>query len=78
MVDSTNKVIAKLEEYKTIYSDPIYVDVEGGYNNLIEPEGVTEKNKIQLSQNQFFSFKTKTKFTKVNQKTILKENTEVN
>ena len=57
----------KLEEYKTIYSDPIYVDVEGGYNNLIEPEGVTEKNKIQLSQNQFFSFKTKTIFTKVNQ-----------
>ena len=57
----------KLEEYKTIYSDPIYVDVEGSYNNLIEPEGVTEKNKIQLSQNQFFSFKTKTKFTKVNQ-----------
>ena len=57
----------KLEQYKTIYSDPIYVDVEGSYNNLIEPEGVTEKNKIQLSQNQFFSFKTKTKFTKVNQ-----------
>ncbi len=57
----------KLEEYKTIYSNPIYVDVEGSYNNLIEPEGVTEKNKIQLSQNQFFSFKTKTKFTKVNQ-----------
>ena len=57
----------KLEEYKTIYSDPIYVDVEGSYNNLIEPQGVTEKNKIQLSQNQFFSFKTKTKFTKVNQ-----------
>ena len=57
----------KLEEYKTIYSDPIYVDVEGSYNNLIEPEGVTEKNKIQLSQNQFFSFKTKTKFTKLNQ-----------
>ena len=57
----------KLEEYKTIYSNPIYVDVEGSYNNLIEPEGVTEKNKIQLSQNQFFSFKTKTIFTKVNQ-----------
>ena len=57
----------KLEEYKTIYSNPIYVDVEGSYNNLIEPESVTEKNKIQLSQNQFFSFKTKTIFTKVNQ-----------
>ena len=57
----------KLEEYKTIYSDPIYVDVEGSYNNLIEPKGIIEKNKIQLSQNQFSSFKTKTKFTKANQ-----------
>ncbi|RPG74204.1 MAG: protein BatD [Euryarchaeota archaeon TMED85] len=57
----------ELEEYKTIYSDPIYIDVEGSYNSLTEPKLITEKNKIQLSQNQFSSFKTKTKFTKVNQ-----------
>ncbi len=59
-----------LEEYKTIYSDPIFIDVEGVYKNSAEYLENSEKNKInkiQLSENQFSSFKTKTKFSKLNE-----------
>ena len=59
----------ELEEYKTIYSDPIYIDVEGNFNEIVNDQIDLEnnkKNKIQLTQNQFSSFKTKTKFSKIN------------
>ena len=61
----------ELEEYKTIYSDPIFIDVEGVYKNSAEYVENSEKNKInkiQLSENQFSSFKTKTKFSKLNER----------
>ena len=60
----------ELEEYKTIYSDPIFIDVEGVYNPSSNSEDNSESiktNKIQLSESQFSSFKTKTKFSKVNE-----------
>ena len=56
-------------EYKTIYSDPIFIDVDGAYNSSLGSSDITEKNrtnKIQLLENQFSSFKTKTKFSNVN------------
>ncbi|MAU30377.1 MAG: BatD protein [Flavobacteriaceae bacterium] len=59
-----------LEEYKTIYSDPIFIDVEGVYKPSLDSEDNSENiktNKIQLSESQFSSFKTKTKFSKVNE-----------
>ena len=55
-------------EYKTIYSDPIFIDVDGAYNSSLGSSDITEKNrtnKIQLLENQFSSFKTKTKFSNV-------------
>jgi hypothetical protein len=60
----------ELEDYKTIYSDPIFIDVEGVYKSSLDSEDNSEDiktNKIQLSESQFSSFKTKTKFAKVNQ-----------
>ncbi len=60
----------ELEEYKTIYSDPIFIDVEGVYKPSSNSEANSESiktNKIQLSESQFSSFKTKTKFSKVNE-----------
>ena len=60
----------ELEEYKTIYSDPIFIDVEGVYKPSSNSEDNSESiktNKIQLSESQFSSFKTKTKFSKVNE-----------
>jgi len=59
----------ELEEYKTIYSDPIFIDIDGVYKNSVESENNSNQNKtnkIQLSKNQFSSFKTKTKFSKLN------------
>ena len=59
----------ELEEYKTIYSDPILIDIDGVFKNLVDSENnsnQTKTNKIQLSKNQFASFKTKTKFSKLN------------
>ena len=59
----------ELEEYKTIYSDPIFIDIDGVYKNLVDSENNSNQNKtnkIQLSKNQFSSFKTKTKFSKLN------------
>ena len=59
----------ELEDYKTIYSDPIFIDVEGVYKPSLDSEDNSENiktNKIQLSESQFSSFKTKTKFSKVN------------
>ena len=59
-----------LEEYMTIYSDPLYIDVDGVYNSSFDSGNNNEKNKtnkIQLSENQFSSFKTKTKFSKINE-----------
>ena len=59
----------ELEDYKTIYSDPIFIDVEGVYKSSLDSEDNSENiktNKIQLSESQFSSFKTKTKFSKVN------------
>jgi hypothetical protein len=58
----------KVEEYITIYSDPIYIDVEGVNKNSSSDNDSNElntTNKIQLAQNQFASFKTKTKFSKI-------------
>ena len=60
----------ELEDYKTIYSDPIFIDVEGVYKSSTDSEDNSENvktNKIQLSESQFSSFKTKTKFSKVNE-----------
>ena len=60
----------ELEEYKTIYSDPIFIDIDGVYKNSVESENNSNQNKtnkIQLSKNQFSSFKTKTKFSKLNE-----------
>ena len=59
----------ELEEYKTIYSDPIFIDIDGVYKNSVDSENNSNQNKtnkIQLSKNQFSSFKTKTKFSKLN------------
>ena len=59
----------ELEDYKTIYSDPIFIDVEGVYKSPADSDDNSENvktNKIQLSESQFSSFKTKTKFSKVN------------
>ena len=58
----------QVEEYVTIYSDPIYIDVEGFNKNSSSDDNTKElnkTNKIQLAQNQFASFKTKTKFSKI-------------
>ena len=60
----------ELEEYKTIYSDPIFIDVEGVYKPSLDSKDNAENiktNKIQLSESQFSSFKTKTKLSKVNE-----------
>ena len=60
----------ELEDYKTIYSDPIFIDVEGVYKPSLDSDDNSENiktNKIQLSDSQFSSFKTKTKFSKVNE-----------
>ena len=59
----------ELEEYKTIYSDPIFIDIDGVYKNSVDSDknsNQNKTNKIQLSKNQFSSFKTKTKFSKLN------------
>ena len=55
---------SELGDYKTIYSDPIYIDVEGNFKE--SDQGQNDLNKIKLAQNQFSSFKTKTKFSKIN------------
>ena len=60
----------ELEDYKTIYSDTIFIDVEGVYKSSTDSDDNSENvktNKIQLSESQFSSFKTKTKFSKVNE-----------
>ena len=60
----------EIEDYKTIYSDPIFIDVEGVYKSSLDSKDNSENiktNKIQLSESQFSSFKTKTKFSKVNE-----------
>ena len=64
-------------EYKTIYSDPIFIDVDGAYNSSLGSGDITEKNrtnKIQLLENQFSSFKTKTKFSNVNDSIFFNSN----
>ena len=64
-------------EYKTIYSDPIFIDVDGAYNSSLVSSDITEKNrtnKIQLLENQFSSFKTKTKFSNVNERIFFNSN----
>ena len=64
-------------EYKTIYSDPIFIDVDGAYNSSLGSSDITEKNrtnKIQLLENQFSSFKTKTKFSNVNDSIFFNSN----
>ena len=64
-------------EYKTIYSDPIFIDVDGAYNSSLVSSDITEKNrtnKIQLLENQFSSFKTKTKFSNVNDSIFFNSN----
>ena len=64
-------------EYKTIYSDPIFIDVDGAYNSSLGSSDITEKNrtnKIQLLENQFSSFKTKTKFSNVNDNIFFNSN----
>ena len=58
----------KSEKYSTIFSDPIFIDVEGDIEEkslLNQSSQISEKtNSIKLSKNQFSSFKTKTKFSK--------------
>ena len=64
-------------EYKTIYSDPIFIDVDGAYNSSSGSSDISEKNrtnKIQLLENQFSSFKTKTKFSNVNERIFFNSN----
>ena len=64
-------------EYKTIYSDPIFIDVDGAYNSSLGSNDINEKNrtnKIQLLENQFSSFKTKTKFSNVNDSIFFNSN----
>ena len=64
-------------EYKTIYSDPIFIDVDGAYNSSLGSSDITEKNrtnKIQLLENQFSSIKTKTKFSNVNERIFFNSN----
>ena len=64
-------------EYKTIYSDPIFIDVDGAYNSSSGSSDISEKNrtnKIQLLENQFSSFKTKTKFSIVNDSIFFNSN----
>ena len=64
-------------EYKTIYSDPIFIDVDGAYNSSLVSSDINEKNrtnKIQLLENQFSSFKTKTKFSNVNERIFFNSN----
>lgn len=64
-------------EYKTIYSDPIFIDVDGAYNSSLSSSDIAEKNrtnKIQLLENQFSSFKTKTKFSNVNDNIFFNSN----
>ncbi len=66
-----------LAEYKTIYSDPIFIDVDGAYNSSLVSSDISEKNrtnKIQLLENQFSSFKTKTKFSNVNERIFFNSN----
>ncbi len=59
----------ELAEYKTIYSDPIYIDVEGNFNERDNDQSNNENNnnvnKIQLTKIQFSSFKTKTVFSEI-------------
>ena len=58
----------KDKKYVTIYSDPIYIDVEGNNKDSAPENDFNDSNKInkiQLAQNQFASFKTKTKFSKI-------------
>ena len=46
----------ELEDYKTIYSDPIFIDVEGVYKSSLDSEDNSKNiktNKIQLSESQF-------------------------
>ena len=67
----------KLAEYKTIYSDPIFIDVDGAYNSSLYSSDINEKNrtnKVQLLENQFSSFKTKTKFSNVNDSIFFNSN----
>ena len=64
-------------EYKTIYSDPIFIDVDGAYNSSLVSSDINEKNrtnKIQLLENQFSSFKTKTRFSNVNDSIFFNSN----
>ena len=64
-------------EYKTIYSEPIFIDVDGAYNSSLVSSDINEKNrtnKIQLLENQFSSFKTKTKFSNVNDSIFFNSN----
>lgn len=64
-------------QYKTIYSDPIFIDVGGAYNSSSGSIDISEKNrtnKIQLLENQFSSFKTKTKFSNVNDSIFFNSN----
>ena len=62
----------KSEKYSTIFSDPIFIDVEGDTEKkllLNQNSQISEKtNSIKLSKNQFSSFKTKTKFSKIDKK----------
>tara|TARA_B100000524_G_scaffold348473_2_gene253254 strand:- start:1544 stop:3292 length:1749 start_codon:yes stop_codon:yes gene_type:complete len=54
----------EIQEYKTIYTNPIYIDVSGVFNNSNSDKTKTI-NKIKLVQNQFASFKTKSEFSEI-------------
>ena len=57
----------KTRKFKTIYADPVYINVIGNYNDFNDSSKSAENktNKVQMSQNQFSSFKTTTKLSEI-------------
>ena len=57
----------KTRKYRTIYADPVYINVIGNYNDFNDSSKSAENktNKVQMSQNQFSSFKTTTTLSKI-------------
>ena len=57
----------KTRKYRTIYANPVYINVIGNYNDFNDSSKSAENktNKVQMSQNQFSSFKTTTTLSKI-------------
>tara|TARA_B100001287_G_scaffold233336_1_gene204715 strand:+ start:219 stop:1991 length:1773 start_codon:yes stop_codon:yes gene_type:complete len=64
------------EQYKTIYSDPILINIDSNFLNNANSDMLSENNDSEkinsdvISKNQFSSFKTKTNFSKIDQKIL--------